>query len=275
MKNVRGVLLSEDEVVIREYEASNLELMNAKGFVIATNRRLIFTGSTKTAFGNSVLVRDTKIDSITGVMGGLSRKKSILQLIIGILIALVGIMSFSSSFLFALIGLALGGFIAYKGLKSKGLQMYVSVMSSQSSPVINVSVEAANGFFSRIKSNDAFLTVNASGPGIHTEQLIREIGALIQDIQTMGDLAIDKWRDKPLQSVAVETPSTIEQFSSTIQTVKEKAATATATIAEVKNQHSQPDKTNAYKACSCGSKVERDAAFCHECGGKFEESIFG
>lgn len=81
MKTARGIILAEDEVVIREYEASYIDVPKSEGYIITTNRRLIFTGSTSSAMGSSIIVRDTKIDNITGVVGGLTRKKVLSKLL--------------------------------------------------------------------------------------------------------------------------------------------------------------------------------------------------
>ncbi|MBD3108848.1 hypothetical protein IEO70_10775 [Bacillus sp. AGMB 02131] len=253
MKNVRGIVLSEDETVIREYEASYIANPKSEGYVIATNRRLIFTGSSKSTLGSSIILRDTKIDSISGVSGGLTHKKSLLSIVIGAIIALFGLTFFESAFNISVLLLGIGGFLIYKGFNASGVQMYLLIMSSDSTPAINVSVEASRGFFSRITSNDAFLTVAAAGPGRNTEQMIREISALIQDIQIMGDLAIDKWKnsnyeDRPLKKTSGLAPK-------------------------------EPDSESVVpEYCRCKTPNVTGAEYCVECGGKIQmpqTNIFG
>ncbi|HDR7517139.1 hypothetical protein AB1I92_28950 [Bacillus mobilis] len=292
MKSVRGVMLAEDEVMIREYEASYIDNPKSEGYVIATNRRLIFTGSTSTTTGSSILVRDTKIDTITGIYGGLTRKKSIIQIIIGVLIALVSLyFLINEGGLVAFIALLLGAFMTYRGFNASGVQMYLYVLSSQTSPSISVSVEASRGLFSRINNHDAAMTVAASGPGRHTEQMIKEISALIQDIQIMGDLAVNKWNNHQMVDEPVQPkPSTNEQFSTVVATVKqtankvkETAVTASEVVSEVskKAKENKEEKLAAAqntKACSCGTVCASDADFCTECGNKLDsksEVIFG
>lgn len=291
MKNARGIILSEDEVVIREYEASFIESPKSEGYVIATNRRIIFTGSTSTAMGSSIIVRDTKIDTITGVVGGLTHKKSIIQIIIGLFITFITLyMLFNdvlSNFISVLF-LLLGVFIAYKGFNASGVQMYLSILSSQSTPAISVAVEASRGLFSRINGHDAVMTVTASGPGKHTEQMIREIGALVQDIQIMGDLAIDKWVDKSITiNPLPQQPTAKEQLTFTMDTlkktatkVKETAIIATDTVSEVSkkvkenNAASQVELTET-RQCECGKTLALNAEFCSQCGKKQQANIFG
>ena len=288
MKNVRGVVLAEDEVLIREYEASYLKNPKTEGYVIATNRRLIFTGNTSTAFGSSILVRDTKIDTITGIYGGQTRKKSIIQIIIGVLITIFGLNIVDQGGLVPYIFILLGVFIAYKGISAAGVQMYLYVLSSQSSPAISVAVEASRGLFSRISGHDAVMAVSASGPGKNTEQMIKEISALIQDIQIMGDLAISKWNNQELVDIPVETkPSPKEQLSSVVDTVKNTANKVKDSAVTVSGAVSKPSKENTdvdpsmvqnTKSCSCGTVNTEDALYCTECGSKLEitqENMFG
>lgn len=296
MKNVRGVILSEDEVVIREYEASYISNPKSEGYVIATNRRLIFTGSTKSVTGSGVIVRDTKIDNISGINAGLSHQRSFTTLIIGAIIALLGLMYLFNDFgIIPLAVLAIGAFLVYRGLKSAGTMMHISILGGQSSAAISVAVEASTGIFSRVRGNQAIMTVAASGPGKHTEQLIREIGALIQDIQIMGDLAIEKWRDIPVEANAVSAPTSVlsrEQLDSTINIVKntaskvkDSAINASNNVQETVNQVKESKENNLQSnttevvtdgtKCKCGAIVAAGDTFCSECGIKQEVNIFG
>ncbi|MEK4011130.1 hypothetical protein [Peribacillus sp. FSL M8-0224] len=286
MKTARGIILAEDEVVIREYEASYIDVPKSEGYIITTNRRLIFTGSTSSAMGSSIIVRDTKIDNITGVVGGLTRKKSIIQIIIGVIIALIGLVGIFNDFnIIMLLVLLLGSYIAYRGISAGGVQMYLSIFSSQAAPAISVAVEASRGLFSRISKHDAVMTVAASGPGKHTEQMIREIGALVQDIQIMGELAVSKWIDKPMSIENFRQYSKKEQLTSTIETikqtatmVKETAVTATDSVVEVsKKTKATKESPKSTKQCECGTTLLAEAEFCTECGKKqqAQENIFG
>lgn len=82
MDTIHGVRLAQGETVIREYEASSLIEPAVMGYVVATNRRLIFIGNSQTSMGSSLLVRDTKIDNVVGVTGGLTYERSIKAIII-------------------------------------------------------------------------------------------------------------------------------------------------------------------------------------------------
>lgn len=76
MSVVHGIRLGTGEQVIRQYEASRLAEPKATGYIIATNRRIIFTGNSESTLSSSIMVRDTKIDNITGVIGGITRERT-------------------------------------------------------------------------------------------------------------------------------------------------------------------------------------------------------
>ena len=285
MNTVRGITLSEGEQVIRQYEASSLKVPKADGYVIATNRRMIFTGSAETALGSSVIVRDTKIDSISGVIGGLTHKKSLTQIIIGSILGLYGLINLIDDVTMLYTAIFLVGIaLVISGLRAGGVQMYLSIFSSEASPAISVSVQKKRGLFSKIGSNDAVMTVGAAGPGKHTEQMIREIGALIQDIQVMGDLAIEKWATKPIQENATDYEGNTDYLANTMQTI-------TKTVNAVKEANAKPvtsEKTFTAPpvqkdeativplekvesaTCECGAINDVGSRFCESCGSSLQ-----
>ncbi|MFG6496264.1 hypothetical protein P8610_12935 [Fictibacillus sp. UD] len=288
MRQIHGVVLSEGETVIREYEASYIENPKTEGYLVATNRRLIFTGSSKSMMGNSLLVRETKVDQVTGVISQLSRGKNIGQIIFGAILSLVGLFTvfngdgFGFISLFALIILAWGLHTLYKAFTQSGVQMYLGIQTSgQSSSAIQVAVEAKSGILSRfgLGGDTAWLSVAASGPGRHTEQMIREVGALVQDIQVMGDLAIDKWVGQPMKNSPVSIPVSTEemgaQLTNTFSKIKDTATAASHKISQQvqeKKESSQNRIQDESTTCECGSTISLGAAFCGECGSSVKKN---
>ena len=296
MRNIHGIVLSEDETVVREYEASYIESPKTEGYLVATNRRLIFTGSAKSMMGNSMIVRETKIDDVSGVMSQLYRGKNIGKIIMGIILAIAGLISLFAGGFMVVLGLvlmAIGGYLLYKAFTLAGMEMYLSILTSgQSSSAIQVAVEAKSSILTRfgLGGSHAWMSVAASGPGRNTEQMIREIGALVQDIQVMGDLAIDKWVNEPFVNSPVNQPASAEdnfkQLSSSINKVKEKAVTAGSNISQQVQEKKAEFRTNSTPVssdadqCECGSLIQPGSAFCGECGkpvnqASKEESFFG
>jgi len=258
MGNVRGIELAENEFTIREYEASNLTLLNkslAKGYAIITNERFIFTSSAKTTLGNSVLVREAKMNEITGIQAGLSNKKSIAQLIVGALIAVFGLMMLFGFPPVGIILLIIAAIVIYNGLKSKGIQMRLSVLCHASTSPISISGEGSRGLFARMTSGNITSSLSGS-PAMHTEQFIREIGALIQDVQQLGgERAAEKWRTIPLSAA----PTPVVEPAPVYQPATPTPAPAVSAVSLKK-----PTAT----MCTCGNVLDDTALFCNECGKK-------
>ena len=69
----------------------------------------------------------------------------------------------------------------------KTFQLSLYARSCQPSPIsIGAGAESIIG-------NSAIISIVGS-PDIDTNKMLSELGALIYDLQTMGDLAIDKWK---------------------------------------------------------------------------------
>lgn len=276
MKMVRGIVLAENEVVIREYEASALEVPKAEGYVIVTNRRVVFTGSSQSIAGSGLVVRDVKVDSISGVVAGLVRNRSFKLLILGVLLALVGLfMTFKDLSLVSSLILIIGAICLYFGLKSKGMLMYINILGSQSSSALSVTVESSS-LFSRVRGNEANMTISAAGPGRHTEQMLREIGALIQDVQVMGDMAIEKWKNAPISKGEFQAIPVKDQLALQLNTVvntankvKESTVLATQNFQDqLNNSNHSRSQIAATMQCKCGAVLEADSAFCPDCGAR-------
>ncbi|SDD47461.1 hypothetical protein SAMN05428987_4882 [Paenibacillus sp. CF095] len=276
MNMVRGITLAENEIVIREYEASALYVPKGEGYVIVTNRRVIFTGNSESVAGTGLIIRDAKIDTITGVMAGLVRHRSFKMLIFGAIIGLLGlIMTMNNSTLISWILLIIGSIMVYFGLKSKGVLMHINIFGAQSSSALSVAVEAST-LFSRVTNNQALMTITAAAPGRHTEQMLRELGALIQDVQVMGDMAIEKWKDIPMTEGSILTMPVSEQLSSSINTViqtankvKETTVTASRNLQQQMNKTEDKNPSDSLtNQCKCGTAYGINAVFCPECGAK-------
>lgn len=291
MQKHRGIVLSETESVIREYEASYLKNPKTEGYIIATNRRLIFTGSSKSLMGNSIVVRETKIEQVSGVISQISRGKNIGQIIFGLVAGIIGI-----SFLFVggfatligILGVALGAHQLYRAFFKSGVEMVLSILASgESNSAIQVSVEAKSGIFSRfgLGGNSAWMSIVASAPGRHTEQLISELGALVQDIQIMGDHAIEKWKNVDMVAVEVNNDK-VTDINAAYNKVKEKSIVATSELKQHTNNYKEKlesknsssslkEESVASVVCECGNAHADDEVYCFECGGKvIKENIF-
>ena len=97
MEYVNGIALADGEKVIRKYEASVLRKPKSKGYLIATNRRLIFSGEGSGITGRSILVREVKIDQVSGIESYFGKGWSIAKLIFAIILTVLFLGMFFSS----------------------------------------------------------------------------------------------------------------------------------------------------------------------------------
>ncbi|MCM3546848.1 zinc ribbon domain-containing protein [Priestia megaterium] len=240
MDYIRGIALASGEEVIRQYEATYLENPKTEGYLVATNRRLIFCGEAKSMSGSSMIVKDVQIDHVTGIhafMGaGKNFSKIILIIVLTILFLMLG--KFASIFW---AGLLIPGFIVYKLItnpfKSSVLSMVV-MADSQTPSSINITASGSSGgFIASLFSKQGFdgshamLSV-AAAPGNDTVVMIKELGALVLDIQAQGEHAKEKW----LKLNASDKKQT--------------------------RQHKAP----ALKCLNCNATYEENEKFCGKCG---------
>lgn len=292
MEYVNGIALADGEKVIRQYEASVLKKPKAKGYLIATNRRLIFSGEGNGISGKSVLVREVKIDQVSGIESYYGKGWSIAKLILAIVLTIIFLMLFAStrspyggigiSWIF-LLGLAWPAYIFYKMITNPGNQMALQVYSTAQSPsAIGVAVESGIGIFGALFSwlgiggNHAWMSVAAAGPGRNTEAMVRELGALVQDIQVMGDHAIERWSQVKIKESKIQlqpkTNLVKEQLAATMEKIQEKKAAVSQSASAAVSESSE--------TCSCGAPVGKDDVFCGNCGKKLKQQdddseIFG
>lgn len=289
MEYIHGIALAEGEKVVRKYEASVLKKPKSKGYLIATNRRLIFSGEASSMTGKSILVREVKIDQVTGIESFFGKGWSIAKLIFAIILTIAFLFMynmaknpFSDDMGFEvvfLLGLAWPAYLIYKMITNPGNQMALQVIATSQTPsAIGVAVEQGTGLLGTLfgslglGGSHAWMSVTAAGPGKHTEVMVRELGALVQDIQVMGDHAIEKWQQvglKENQYHEVPQTSVREQIAATVEKISE-------TTAKVQERATAAPKASY---CECGAAVNENDLFCGSCGSKLkkdtDEEIFG
>lgn len=200
-----NLILADGETLIRSYEASHLDHPKATGYLIATNRRLMFIGESSGAIGESVMHREVNIVHVNGLYAYYDTGKSFGILIFAAILTLIFILLAFASPVF-IVGLLWPAYIVYKFFTNptgRNAQMQVAIMAdgAQSSPISFGQINEG-GLLSRImglfgaSGNNAWMSVIA-GPGRDAAVLVRELGALVLDIQTLGDHALEKWNERP------------------------------------------------------------------------------
>ena len=189
---VGGVVLAENEKVIRRYLCAYIRsgffsTNENKGYLTITNQRVLFEGKDR----RSRICMETPIDSVGSVFAYRGNNISVLKMIIGIAFALGGLGLLSSDIrgfmkvVIAFILLGIGAFICLKSFRKAYMLSIYSSANAGTAILVGEGPKSAIG-------NDAFYTLEAA-PTEQTNRMMSEIGAVIHDVQMLGDGAIDKW----------------------------------------------------------------------------------
>lgn len=202
MPQMHGLVLAEGEVFVRQYQCSYIQsffhwisVLNCKGYLTITNQRVIFQGKGPTSRINS----EVSIDSIGGFDSYCGRNISIWGILIGLLVTLAGFSNFtvttvswfgrysshSEINLMGLLVMVIGILIILGSIQKSFLFKIFS--SRGTGATITLGVGPLTSF-----GNGALKTLK-SAPTQDTDRMINELGAVIHDLQTMGDAAIEKW----------------------------------------------------------------------------------
>ncbi|GIN85967.1 hypothetical protein J6TS2_23530 [Heyndrickxia sporothermodurans] len=237
MKFIQGVCLAEDEQVIKKYKASvvgpqhflsmlapNTQLGKPKsstiGYLIVTTHRIIFVGETKV--NEFFTIRDVSMDKVTGVISYIGKKVNIFKVLGGLFLLPIGIIisylltNVSDSFISVLATILCVGwpvYLLYSGIVRKYTQIDLRIMASNDgNSAVGVSADINLGLFARIwyaifkaDREKAWMAVDAADTSTDTQKLMRELGALVRDVQTLGTQAIMKWQDKSILKEIFDT----------------------------------------------------------------------
>ena len=189
-----GLKYAEGEVEVRSYLCSDIYTPSCKGYLTVTNKRVIFQG---VASGSRVN-QETWLDGISGINTFYGKDINVSQ-IIGLLVMMVG--SGGSSY-DSMGGSSGSGLPLVIGLLFLGVGIVQLVLAFQNCFILNIYSSKTTGSSISVGTapqnmlgNGALYTLK-SRPTVDTDRMIDELGALIQDLQTFGDQAITKWKNK-------------------------------------------------------------------------------
>lgn len=192
MEFIHGVAMADGEQVVREYKVTRMDRPKADGYLAVTNRRLIFASEAQGIAGRSALVRETHIPDISGLTGYIGKGLSIGRVILIVILALIGI-ALGSAFWPLFVFLAIPAYMAWRLLSSPGTEIILVVHArGQSESPVALVAEQATGMFG-LFGGHARLAGVVLGPGPDAERALQEIGALVLDLQSSGDMALERW----------------------------------------------------------------------------------
>jgi len=207
-----ALLLGDGEVVWRQYAVSQLRKVGqGQGTLFVTDARVVFYARAKGkgAQRASVLVQQTKVADVTGLTAFVSHRISIGWLVAVATLALLVLASLVSSSWrsFIVFGLLLAGAITMlvRGAAKRGsIGVQIHSGATQQSPIEFGQFGEQHGMIGQVIHNmlSPFLAmmgvytafdVLLGFPGRDAEKVIAELGALIFDLQTRGNLAGTHW----------------------------------------------------------------------------------
>ena len=189
MQKIGGFVLAENEIVIKSYLCALLGsglFVNRTntGYLIVTNQRVLYEGKDN----RSRIAMETPIETVGSIRAYNGVNFNTTLILIGAILVIYGLFSMSNrSVLTGFLALITGVILLIMSYRKAYMLSIYS--NSVSSSAITVGEGPKTVF-----GNEAFYTLNAA-PTSETNKMMSEIGALIKDVQTLGNRAIEKWQN--------------------------------------------------------------------------------
>jgi len=194
-----GVVLANEEFLVRSYHCSQLKFPACDGFLSVTNRRVLFHGHGD----GSRIVNEVPLDAVSGVStyyGSILRWGYLLMGVIGIILG-IAVMAATNqpathwnpggppagAVAAGCVVMAIGAFFLWCGYCST-FSLRVHSSTAQGAPIF-----IGEGSSGGLIGNGAAFSVTAY-PTEQTDKMMLELGAMITDLQTMGDFGIERWK---------------------------------------------------------------------------------
>lgn len=211
------ILLGYQERLLRQYAAVQLRSRaKGEGTLYVTDSRIVFYAQAKgrgTQRG-STLMQQTNVADITGLTAYISRRISLGLVFLACLFFLFALGSLAVSPPFALLWFLLMliciAFLAGGAARHGSTGVIINSRADGHSPIAFGTFETRRGWIGSLAHSlgGPFLAVFGvytvfdvlvGSPGEHSTQIINELGALVLDLQTRGDLAFEHYRADPGQ----------------------------------------------------------------------------
>lgn len=188
--------LADGEKIVKKYFCSSLDFPKCEGHIAVTNRRVIFHGQ---GDNSNRIVQEVDIQEVKGVSSYFGTNYNWKRIIIGSIITLLSLVllsnsssgysygiepSFGMSNFIEILAIIIGIYIIISGIKKI---FVLKVLASSCSPAIFIGETPTSSV-----GNSAMFAIIGQ-PTSQTNQMMAELGALIIDLQTLGDLAYEKW----------------------------------------------------------------------------------
>ncbi len=237
-----SIELSEGETLVRQYHITTNKKPKARGDVAVTNKRIIYQGKGKT----STIVKEVPIESVSAINTYYGSGFKFGLLLLGIVCIIVGIVGIVT-IVMPILGLLLG-ILCFANSFNSGYSLSIksSAVSGTGIAVGASDISISNGgFLSNLFSTSgqgAALALNAA-PTKEALQMMNELGAIVLDLKTMGDRAVDKWRGYAAQPVNTSVlNATLRSAMPDLSAIKDSIPNITITP-----KQPQPPQYDAYQ----------------------------
>lgn len=176
--------MAENEKVVRQYHCSNIRHPKCDGYLTVTNKRVMFQAKAST----SRISKEVVLDSVSGLDCYYGLNVNVGGIILAVFCIIASFRCFGSGESLVVIGLLLLVLGIVLLIFSLRKCFFLSIYSSKA----NGSPISIGGGPRTLVGNGALYSL-ASEPTEDTDRMMNELGALVQDLQTLGDHAISKW----------------------------------------------------------------------------------
>ncbi|GIM30335.1 hypothetical protein CPJCM30710_30010 [Clostridium polyendosporum] len=194
-QNGSFVALGDNEIRVKTYHCTTMKKPQGEGYLTVTNKRVIFHGYGKFGGGRSRIVSEVPIESVSGIGFYYGKGLNIPFIILGVILSFLSLYMLLSldkaeeisTFIELLIGLLLAC-LCLRNSRKCFYNIWVYSSGASSTPI-----DFGNSTFSSKITGQAGLMSIVADVSEDTELLMKELGALVLDLKTMGDYAISKW----------------------------------------------------------------------------------
>lgn len=205
------IRLADSERIWRQYQVSRLATSKqGEGTLYVTDARVVYFARAKGRGTQrpSALVQQTKIEHITGVRAYVSHRFSLLLVMLTCLFGLLAVLALVEkqvvpAIVFFVLTAICVTILAVEGAKRGSVGVVIYSRLAGPSPIdfgryghrgfIGASLSSLSRPFLALFGVFTAFDVLVGFPGEDAETVIAELGALILDLQTRGDLAADHW----------------------------------------------------------------------------------
>ena len=180
------IKLSENEAVVKQYRCTTLRWplvwRKCDGYLTVTNQRIVFEGSGIA----SRFTQETWIENVSGVHSFYGNNVELLHLLFGFFALFTGLSLLQAIPVVSFVLIAVGGFLLYS---------FVVLLKCFRLTIFARNFVGSGISLGRTPASligNAALRLSFALPTADTEQMLDELGALIKDIQIMGESASEK-----------------------------------------------------------------------------------